>query len=106
MEEKISLIYTTVSTQTEAEKLAASVVTEKLAICANIIAGGRSIYLWEGHLENAEEHYIFFKTLSSLADALKKHLMAHHPYEVPAILTIPAEASAPFAAYMKAGLKA
>ena len=47
-------IYVTVETEVEAEKIGRALVEERLAACINIIPGMRSIYRWQGKLEQGQ----------------------------------------------------
>jgi periplasmic divalent cation tolerance protein len=56
----------------------------------NIVSGVRSIYAWEGKIERTDEVLMIIKTQSSRYDALETFIRAHHPYETPEIVEIPA----------------
>ncbi len=45
-----------------ANRVAHTLVAEKLAACANIIPAVHSIYCWKGKVETAGEVIVFFKT--------------------------------------------
>lgn len=49
------LIYTTYPSLVEASKAGRALVETGLCACVNIIPGMRSIYRWEGKVEEAEE---------------------------------------------------
>jgi periplasmic divalent cation tolerance protein len=72
-----------------AERIARELVTQKLAACANIgTAPVRSIYRWQGKIEDAAETMVFFKTTAGMFDALRDQLRSMHPYEVPEIVAL------------------
>lgn len=98
--QNISLLYTTVATAEEAEKLAQSVLQEKLAMCVNIFPQGRSIYLWEGKIEDSSECYLLFKTMNENVEHLLRFIKKHHSYENPALLHWEAGASKEFFEYI------
>lgn len=83
---KISLIYTTISSQQEAETLAEQAITNKYAACVNIIPAAISIYEWEGKIEKTNECLMIFKTAIDSATVLCEFIRSKHPYSVPAIL--------------------
>ena len=58
----IATVYALFADAAEAERIAETVVTERLAACANILAPCRSIYRWQGVVERAEEVPALFKT--------------------------------------------
>jgi periplasmic divalent cation tolerance protein len=49
-----------------------------------------AIYAWEGKIERTDEVLLIIKTQSSRYDALEAFVRAHHPYETPEIVEIPA----------------
>lgn len=97
---KISVLYTTISTLEAAEKLAHQALLNKLVVCVNIIPNGKSLYLWEDKIEQAEECYMIFKTSEDQLSALETWILQHHPYEIPAILKFEADSSAAFLEYI------
>lgn len=82
-----------------AERIAQRLVERQLAACVNILAPIRSIYRWQGAVEQAEEVPVLIKTAASRYAALEATLLAEHPYEVPEILAVEANRGA--AAYLQ-----
>jgi periplasmic divalent cation tolerance protein len=83
----IATVYAVFADAAEAERIAETVVTERLAACANILASCRSIYRWQGAVERAEEVPALFKTAQP--DALIARIAALHSYDVPAAVAWP-----------------
>ena len=79
-----------------AADIAKAVVTERLAACVNLIEV-RSVYLWDGKLQDDAEVTLVLKTAAETVVALRDRLLALHPYDVPevVVLTVDAAASAP-----------
>ena len=69
-----------------ANRVAHTLVAEKLAACANIIPAVHSIYRWKGKVETAGEVIVFFKTTQDRQKTLQDKLRSLHPYEVPEIV--------------------
>ncbi|PYJ53624.1 MAG: divalent-cation tolerance protein CutA [Verrucomicrobia bacterium] len=69
-----------------ANRVAHTLVAEKLAACANIIPAVHSIYCWKGKVETAGEVIVFFKTTQDRQKTLQDKLRSLHPYEVPEIV--------------------
>lgn len=88
-EPRIVLLYCTTSTVAEAEAIAQKVVGERLAACANIIPGMRSVYWWQGKLEQGEEVVLILKTRPDLVEAATAAVKAAHSYSVPCVLPLP-----------------
>ncbi|HUT97792.1 MAG TPA: divalent-cation tolerance protein CutA [bacterium] len=85
----LRFIYITCADAAQAEKIARALVEERLAACANILPGVRSIYRWKGNIEEAEEVALIAKTRAGLVDALTERVKALHSYEVPCIVALP-----------------
>ena len=66
-----------------ARGLARALVERRLAACANLLPGVRSIYRWKGRVEEARETLLVLKTAASRVPALLAAVGALHPYEVP-----------------------
>lgn len=72
----------------EAVKIGKTLVEEKLAGCVNIIKGIRSIYFWQGKVEDEPEVLMIVKTKTDLFDELEKRVKSLHSYTVPEIIGI------------------
>ena len=75
-----------------AERLAVLMVERRLAACANRLPGVRSIYRWQGRVEQAEECSVLFKTTAERYPDLESCLKAEHPYAIPEIVAWPISA--------------
>jgi periplasmic divalent cation tolerance protein len=85
------LVYTTYPSLVEAEQ-AGRLLTEKgLAACVNILPGMRSIYRWQGKVEQADEVVMIVKTKEAQKEAVAAEVKRGHSYDTPAILFLPAE---------------
>jgi periplasmic divalent cation tolerance protein len=94
-------VYAVFADAGEAERIARIVVEERLAACANILGPCRSIYRWQGRIEEADEVAAIFKSRADAADALVARIAALHSYDVPAIAVWPiAEAPADYAEWV------
>ena len=99
---EISIIYTTLSSPKEAERLAKIAVESKLAACVNIIPNMTSVYQWENGIEKASECVLLFKTDPRARDDLLRLITDNHPYALPAILVANVNTTADFFAYIQA----
>jgi periplasmic divalent cation tolerance protein len=82
---------TTTPDKAEAEKLAGSIIEEKLAACVQILPQMTSVYFWAGKVQNEPEHLLLIKTLEEKFEELSEFIRANHSYEVPEIVAIEAE---------------
>jgi periplasmic divalent cation tolerance protein len=89
------LVYTTVSSKREAEKLGELMVSKRFAACVNIFPI-TSMYWWKGKLNKDKEFALLFKTTKNSASKLEKEIKKIHPYEVPCIVASQAKASKEF----------
>lgn len=89
MKDEPVLLYTTFPSVVEAERTGRKLVEAGLAACVNIIPGMRSIYRWEGKLEEAEEAVMVVKSRASHAEKITGAIKAAHAYDNPAVLVLP-----------------
>ena len=57
--------------------------------CANLLGACRSIYRWQGKIEEADEVPVLFKTGAEVAERLIARIGALHSYDVPAAVALP-----------------
>lgn len=84
-------VITMVSTIDEAKLIAKNLVTKRLAACTNIISGVTSVYEWKNEICCEDEFILLIKTKKDLFDEVKKEILAHHTYELPAVVSVPIE---------------
>lgn len=82
----IEEVKTTLPSLAAAEQLAAALVENRLVACVQIIGPIKSVYRWQGVVNNDTEFSISCKTVASKLAALIDHIHAVHPYELPEIL--------------------
>lgn len=80
------VVLITAPNEDEAVKISKSLVEEKLAGCVNIIKNVRSIYSWQGKIEDDAEVLMIVKTSSDLFEELEKKVKSIHSYTVPEII--------------------
>jgi periplasmic divalent cation tolerance protein len=83
------LVLTSLPDHESAQKLARSLVTERLAACVNVGAPFESMYHWRGEIETAREVPVVIKTRQALYGAVEAAVKAAHPYELPEIIAVP-----------------
>ncbi len=82
-------VYITCKDEAEAMKIAKAVITEKLAACANILPGMKSVYFWEGEMQVDQETVLILKSHEALYPDLEAKVKENHSYTTPAILSWP-----------------
>ncbi len=85
----VSFVYTTFPDREAAQNVCRPLVEARLAACANIFDGMTAIYEWQGKLETQRECAVILKTPSAVRDPLVAALKHRHPYDTPAIVTLP-----------------
>jgi periplasmic divalent cation tolerance protein len=83
------VVYVTAGSAEEAERLAKALVEERLAACVNRINPVRSVYRWQGQVEQSDEELLIIKTRKDLFHALEKRVRELHSYSVPEIIAVP-----------------
>jgi periplasmic divalent cation tolerance protein len=73
-------------------RIARALVEERLAACVSLVPAVRSIYRWQGAVEDDTEVLLVIKTHAERIEALASRLRALHPYELPELLALPVAA--------------
>ena len=94
MTDKI-IVLTTCESSQDAQTIAETLVEKRLAACVNILPGLKSVYRWQGKVENAAELLLLIKTRRGLFEQLSAELARIHPYEVPEVIALPLIDGAP-----------
>ena len=83
------VVYVTAGSAEEADRLAGSLVEERLAACVNRIKSVQSVYRWQGKVERSEEELLIIKTSRDRFSALEKRVRELHSYSVPEVIALP-----------------
>ena len=78
-------VVTTTDSKEIAEKIANSVIEQRLAVCVQI-SNCLSIYRWQGDVERAQEFVCVMKSSMDLYSELEQAIRSVHTYEVPEII--------------------
>lgn len=85
----VRLAYITCGDLPEAERIGRALVGERLAGCVNILPGMRSIFRWEGRIEENQEVVLIAKTCVAHMDDLAMRVKSLHHYSTPCVLFLP-----------------
>ncbi len=77
------------------EEIARYLVENKLAACVNIVQKVKSIYWWQGKIEEDAESLLIVKTSSDRLEHLISRVKEIHPYTVPEIVSLKIEEGNP-----------
>jgi len=89
MNDNYIIVLVTTADKTEAEKIAQTLLKEKLIACANIISPVTSFFHWKGTIEKADECLMVIKSRIDLFPKLVERTKGLHSYEVPEVLALP-----------------
>lgn len=79
MPARVCLVTTPVD---QADAIARALVQARLAACVNVVPAVRSVYRWEGEVQEDQEALLVVKTTADQLEALDQRLGEIHPYDV------------------------
>src|SRR5689334_5797536 len=92
MTDKI-IVFVTCESVEQANTIAQTVVTEKLAACVNVLPRIRSCYVWDRKLTWSNEVLLLIKTTRGRFDQLQDRIKGLHSYSVPEIVGLSIDAA-------------
>jgi periplasmic divalent cation tolerance protein len=92
---RVRVLFMTAPDEETAAKIARVLVEERLAACVNIVPRVRSIYRWEGAIEDAAEVLCVVKTVAEKVAPLLARIQEVHPYKVAEGLALAVESGLP-----------
>jgi periplasmic divalent cation tolerance protein len=101
----VLLVFCTFPDEDTAAGVVRTLVEEKLIACGNLVRGVRSIYAWEGKIEDTAEVLAVLKTSGPGYAKLERRLLKLHPYDTPEIVALEAGAATKaYAAWVEASV--
>ena len=91
----IRLIYCTCPNADVAGALARQLVERQLAACVNILPEIRSIYRWQGEVQDDAECLMMIKTTQAAVKEVQRWLIEQHPYDEPEVIAVPVSEGSP-----------
>ena len=89
------LAFTTFANADDAARVIRVLVEERLIACGNLLPGARSIYRWEGAIQDQSEVVVLMKTRKQDWVALMSRLHELHPYDTPELIAVRIASGAP-----------
>ena len=80
------LVYVTTKNMQQAKKIGASLVSEGLAACVNILSTMQSIYRWQGKIVQDKEALLLVKTTRHQYKRVEARVKQLHTYTNPCIV--------------------
>jgi periplasmic divalent cation tolerance protein len=99
----VVVVLTTAPSPEVAERIGETLVAERLAACANVVPGIRSIFRWEGAVSRESEVLVVLKTTWEVWEDVRRRLVELHPYDVPEAIVLDVRAGhAPYLSWVRA----
>lgn len=73
----------------EAQMISRKLLDEKLVACVNIVKGVRSLFWWQGKVDQADEALLVIKTQQARFPEIVNSVKSAHSYDVPEIIALP-----------------
>jgi len=83
------VVFITVNSDEEAQKIARLLLKRRRAACVNIISGVDSHFWWKDKIDSAQESLLVIKTKASLLPDIIKSVKKNHSNTVPEIIALP-----------------
>jgi len=100
------IVFTTFANAEDAARVVRVLVEERLIACGNLLPGARSLYRWEGKVQDQSEVVVLMKTRKQDWTALISRLHELHPYETPECIVVRIAAGAPrYMAWLESALE-
>lgn len=84
----ILIVLSTAPDAETAARIGRTLVEESLAACVNVVPGLRSIYAWQGAVQDEAEVLMIIKTTAERFPGMKERLVGLHPYELPEVVAL------------------
>ena len=91
-EQEFSVVLTTAGSEPQANKIAETLVSRRLAACVNIIGPICSVFRWDGKVQSEEERLLVVKSKTDLFPEIEKTILEVHSYDCPEIIQLPIQA--------------
>jgi periplasmic divalent cation tolerance protein len=79
---------TTCASETEAQRIAKTLVDETLAACVQLVPI-QSVYRWQGEIHTDPEFQLIIKTRQDLYNQVENRIKELHQYYTPEIIALP-----------------
>ncbi len=99
----IRFVYVTFPVDFDVSDLGGRAVTQGLCACVNVWTG-RSVYLWEGKVQDDAEQFALFKTTLARENALREFIEQAHPCSVPCLAGLGPDLNPAFAGFVRSAV--
>ncbi len=92
---EIFLVLSTAASAAQGLGIGRTLVDERLAACVNVVPGARSVFVWQGETQEADEALLLIKTRRDRYADVERRIRELHSYSVPEIIALPVVAGSP-----------
>jgi len=96
----IIMVYVTMPSEEVAKEIVRALLEKHLIACATMWPC-KSMYWWEGAIQEDGEYIVLAKTREDAFEAIKTAISAMHPYQIPCILKLNATANEAYAKWVQ-----
>lgn len=82
------IVHTTTDSENEAQRMARTLIENRLAACVQIEGPIKSIYHWNGQVESSDEFRLAIKTTTKKSSDVFRLIQEKHHYDVPEIIQV------------------
>lgn len=83
------VVFVTAKDKVEAERIARGLLEDKLVACVNILDGVKSMFWWEGKVDESQEALLILKSRKDRFSHIVKKVKSLHSYDLPEIIAMP-----------------
>jgi len=87
----VAIILASYGNEVEATAMVRDLIEDRLIACGNILPGMRSIYCWEGEVQEEEEVLVMLKTTDSMSSSVVSRIVDDHSYDTPEVIKLAVE---------------
>lgn len=91
----VVVVMTSLPASADGAAFVRTLLEARLVACGTLLPGARSLYRWEGRVEDSGETIVLLKTTGDLLPLLRQHISSLHPYAVPELLVLPSDGGLP-----------
>ena len=84
----VLVVLVTCPTPASARRIARALLSKRLVACVNILPGVDSWFWWKGTIDHSKEALLILKTVADKFEAVRRSVLAQHPYQVPEVLAV------------------
>lgn len=100
------VVFVTARDKAEAERIAKGLLEARLIACVNILDGIKSMFWWEGKIDQSQEALLILKSQKSCFPQIVEKVKSLHSYDLPEIIALPViEGSKDYLAWINASVQ-